>query len=247
MVQLTLTEKEALCQNLAAHLSRLRRLLHLSQARFGELAGISRARIIQVESGKAHLSWGQLTSVMFVCIGDLRTREYLYANNVVGPRFLQYLQQKDANIPPQTNILVNEELMAIYRDQAKNLPKKGGVVVFSKDERQAFCEYLLDLIPELRRVLQMSQATLAELAGISRARLIQLEKKKVRLSWSQMTSILCVCMANIRAKEYIYANNVLPPRFLQYIQQKDANIFPDTNIFVSPSVIMSYHDMLKTI
>lgn len=245
MVQLSVEEKNEICARVASHLSELRRLLHLSQSRFGELAGISRARIIQIENGAIRLSWSQLTSILFVCNGDIRTKEYLYANNVLGPRFLQYMQQKDANIPPQTNIAVNEELLAVYREQFKALPKSGSTVVFTKEERLEYCEKILAALPELRRVMRLSQALFAELAGISRARLIQLEKKKVRLSWSQMTSLLCICMMNLRGKEYIYANNVLTPRFMQYIQQKDANIPPDTNISVSPRLIMSYAEMLR--
>ena len=246
MVQLTNEEKIQICQRAAEHLSTLRRLLKLSQARFGELAGISRARIIRVENGSAHLSWGQMTSLLCVCLADRRTKEYLYQNNVLGARFLQYMQQRDANVPPQTNITVCEELMAVWREGVGTLPKgPSSPVVFSREERLAFCEHFLDCLPELRRTMRLSQALYAELAGLSRARLIQLEMKKVRLSWSQMTSLLCVCMTSLRAKEYIYANNVLPVRFLQYMQQKSASTLPETNITVPKTAVMSYREMLR--
>lgn len=247
MVQLTQSEKEAICRRAAAHLSVLRKTLHLSQAKFGELAGISRARIIQVENGSSSLSWSQMTSVLFIALGNARTKEYLYKNNVLGPRFLQYMQEKDANIPPQTNIKVHEELISRYYEKTRPLGTSNELVQFSKEERLAFCAYMLPRIGDLRRVLQMSQATLADLAGISRARLIQLEKQKVRLSWSQMTSILCVCMLNLRAKEYLFANLILPPRFLQYIQQKSANEAPTLNIRVPEKFIMSYAEMLNVL
>ncbi len=244
MVQLSETEKKEICALAAEHLSELRRILRMSQARFGELAGISRARIIRVENGTAELSWGQLTSALFICFGNARAKEYLYEKHVLSPRFLQYLQQKDANIPPDTNLTVNAELMAFYREQIDLSDASDAVVVFSKEERLAFAAHILDLLPKLRRVLQMSQATLSDLAGLSRARLIQLEKKKVRLSWSQMTSLLLVCLSNIRAKEYLYANNVLPPRFLQYVQQKKGTVAPDTGICVPDSVLPSYRELL---
>ena len=60
-----------------------------------------------------------------------------------------------------------------------------------------------------------------------------------------MTSLLCVCMTSLRAKEYIYANSLLPVRFLQYMQQKSASAFPETNITVPKSVVMSYREMLR--
>ena len=244
MVQLTEQQKEIICARVARHLPIIRKGLRLSQSRFGELAGISRARIIQVENGTAHLSWGQLTSVLFIFLGDARSKEYLYANNVLGPRFLQYMQQKDVNIPPQTNLCVHPELLEMWYARQEKLPKIDGPVNFTTQNRLDFCDHILNLVPELRRVMQMSQATLADLAGISRARLIQIEKKKVRLSWSQMTSILCVCQTNLRAKEYIIANDVLDARFLQYIQQKDGKTIPDTNICVAEKYLMSYKDML---
>lgn len=244
MVQLTQNEKELLCARTAAHLNTLRRTLRLSQAKFGELAGISRARIIQIENGTAPLSWSQMTGALFICLGNERTKEYLYANRIPGIRFLQYVQEKDANIPPQANVTVHEDLLALYRAQAKPQSTSSAPVQFSKEERAAFCDYFLPLIGELRRVMQMSQATLADLAGISRARLIQLEKKKVRLSWTQMTSILFVCMTNLRAKEYIYANCVLPTRFLQYVQQKNECEAPNLNIRVPQKILPSYAEML---
>lgn len=244
MVQLNLEEKRQLCLRIENALPLLRRTLRLSQARFGELAGISRARIILVENKKAHLSWGQVTGILFLCFGDQAAKELFYSENLLGPRFLQYMQQKDANIPPQTNICVHEELMDVYRAQFAGLTGSG-TVLFTKEERRNYCAFICEKLPDIRRVLQMSQATMADLAGISRARLIQLEKKKVPLSWSQMTSLLCVCMVNQRAKEYLYANNVLTPRFLQYVQRKDACTPPDTNICVSPALIMSYAEMLR--
>lgn len=230
---------------MASHLCAIRKKLHLSQAKLGELAGVSRARIIQVENGTLPLSWSQMTGILFVLLADRRSKEYLYRENVLGPRFLQYMQQKDANIPPQTNVCVHAELVEAYLAAAKKSLSGTGTVQMNKEERLAFCEYAICLIEDLRRVMQMSQATLADLAGISRARLIQLEKKKVRLSWSQMTSILCVCMLNLRAKEYLYANASLPPRFVKYIQQKDAKELPATNVTVPQEAILTYRQMLS--
>lgn len=116
MVELTSEEKKALCKEVAVRLSDIRRLLHMSQARFGDVCGISRARIIQIENGSARLSWGQLTSVMFVCSANYRTKEYFYANNILGPRFLQYIQQKDENIPPDTNVCVREDIIMSFKE-----------------------------------------------------------------------------------------------------------------------------------
>lgn len=111
MVVLTEAEKKEMCQIVADHLPKLRQLLNVTQAELGYLCGFSRIRVSQIETGKAKMSWSQLTSIMFVCDLNLRTKEYIYANNILGPKFLQFIQRKDENIPPDVNVNVRQEVM----------------------------------------------------------------------------------------------------------------------------------------
>ena len=46
-----------------------------------------------------------------------RTKEYFYANDLLGVRFLQFMQQKDANIPPEMNIVVDVESLRAFADR----------------------------------------------------------------------------------------------------------------------------------
>ena len=55
-------------------------------------------------------------AIMFICVSNIRTKEYLYANNILGTRFLQFVQCKDENIPPDTNVTVRTELIKAYQD-----------------------------------------------------------------------------------------------------------------------------------
>ena len=117
MITLSAEEKRAMCSALAAELPKIRELLGATQEGLGELCGLSRITISRIENGSAKMNWSHLTSVMFVVACNRRTKEYFYANNLLGVRFLQFMQQKDANIPPETNITVDMETLKAYADK----------------------------------------------------------------------------------------------------------------------------------
>lgn len=114
-VKLSKEEKEALCIKLAKHLPKIRELLHATQKEFGEMIGISTPRLSVIENGRFVMSWSQLTSILFVCACNLSTKEYIYANDILSNRFLQYLQGKDENIPPMVNITVDVKSINQYK------------------------------------------------------------------------------------------------------------------------------------
>lgn len=112
MVVLTEFEKEAMCRELSDKLPKIRSLLSLTQSELGYLCGFSRIRVSQIETGKTPMSWSQLTSIMLVCEMNQKTKEYIYANGILGPRFLQFMQRKDENIPPDINVEVRPEVVS---------------------------------------------------------------------------------------------------------------------------------------
>lgn len=116
MVELSKEEKKRLCAELTEHLPKIRKLLNLTQAEFGDMTGLSRVTISQIEGGKVNLTWLHLNAIMFICVSNIRTKEYIYANNILGTRFFQFVQGKDDNIPPDTNITVRTELIKAYQD-----------------------------------------------------------------------------------------------------------------------------------
>ena len=117
MITLSAEEKRAMCSALAAELPKIRELLGATQEGFGELCGLSRITISRIENGSAKMNWSHLTSVMSVVACNRRTKEYFYANNLLGVRFLQFMQQKDANIPPEMNIMVDMDSLKAYADK----------------------------------------------------------------------------------------------------------------------------------
>lgn len=115
MVQLSCEEKEELCLKLAKHLPKIREILNVTQKEFGGLVGLSTPRISVIENGKFTMTWAHFTSILFICMCNISTKEYIYANEILTGRLLQYLQGKDENIPPMVNITVDVALLDQYR------------------------------------------------------------------------------------------------------------------------------------
>ena len=44
----------------------------------------------------------------------MSTKEYIFANDVFDPKFYQYFQQVDENIPPIINVIVRDEIINDY-------------------------------------------------------------------------------------------------------------------------------------
>ncbi len=120
MVELSAAEKKAMCEEMTAHLPKIRKLLSLTQADLGNLTGLSRVTISQIESGKVQMTWLHLNAIMFICTVNRRSKEYIFANNILGPRYLQFVQGKDENIPPDYNVTVRTEMIKAYQEMLKN-------------------------------------------------------------------------------------------------------------------------------
>ena len=103
-----------MCIEFAAHVPKIRELLHLTQQRFGAMCGISTDRLSRIENEHAVMTWSQFTSMLMLCMLNFDTKEYICANNVVPVKLFQYFQQKDENIPPAINIGIREDIIKKY-------------------------------------------------------------------------------------------------------------------------------------
>ncbi len=114
MVKLGKSEKRVLCIEFAEYLPGIRDMLRLTQSEFGSLCGISTDRLSRIENEHAIMTWSQYTSILFLCMMNMETKEYLLANNIVKPDVLQYFQRKAENIPPDITVEVHEEIAKDY-------------------------------------------------------------------------------------------------------------------------------------
>ena len=117
MVELTEGQKREMCIELAEHLPKIRELLRLSQKAFGERCGISTPRMSVIENKHFVMTWSQLTSIMFVVFSNQKTKEYFLVNNLLGPAFLQFIQQKEENSVPDINVVVEDVYVDRYKKQ----------------------------------------------------------------------------------------------------------------------------------
>lgn len=110
-VILSTEEKKKLCLKLAEHLPRIRSILHLSQKAFGDLCGVSKDRVYLIEKKKYTMTWSQYTSILFLSMCNIMVKEYLFVNQVISVRLIQYIQQRDESIPPAYNTFVSNNII----------------------------------------------------------------------------------------------------------------------------------------
>ena len=120
MVTLNKSDRRILCIEFAQYVPQIRDILHVTQQQFGAMCGISTDRLSRIENQHAVMTWSQLTSILFICMMNLDTKEFLFANSIVPPKLLQYFQQKDENIPPAININVHDEISKMYLEKNRS-------------------------------------------------------------------------------------------------------------------------------
>jgi len=55
-------------------------------------------------------------------------------------------------------------------------------------------------------------------------------------------AFMMVFSVNADSKQYVFANRILVPSYLQFLQQKEDYISPDTCIEVRSELVMSYEE-----
>ena len=116
MVELNKSERRVFCIEFAQYVPKIREILHMTQQQFGSMCGISVDRLSRIENQHAVMTWSQLTSILFVCMMNLSTKEYLLVNSILPVKLLQYFQQKDERVPPTINANVDERIVKNYLD-----------------------------------------------------------------------------------------------------------------------------------
>lgn len=120
MINLNKSEKRVICIEFADYVPKIRDILHLTQQEFGARCGISTDRLSRIENEHAVMTWSQYTSILFLCMTNLDTKEFIFANSILKPEVLQYFQLKDENIPPVINICVHSEIEKAYTERHRD-------------------------------------------------------------------------------------------------------------------------------
>lgn len=122
---------------------------------------------------------------------------------------------------------------------------ENSMIKLNKNEKKVACIEFADYLPELRNVLHLTQSQFGDLCGISTDRLSRIENKHAVMTWSQYTSVLFLCMMNLDAKEFVFANHLIAPSILRFFQQKPENIPPVINICIHEEIEKEYINRYK--
>lgn len=81
-------------QKLTAALPVLRKMNNLTQKKMGEIIGVSRQTITNIESGKSEMKWSVFLAIMFIFSLDADSAEYIKRLDIPFTELKTWLQQK---------------------------------------------------------------------------------------------------------------------------------------------------------
>lgn len=208
----SVSERAEVCSKLSSRLYDVRRILGLSQFNLGELCGITRVRVIQIEHGSVRLSPCQMNAVLLLCYANRAAFDYLLRANVPGLSYFSYLQNREEGLLPDLSFSLARGLGEVFLDSLK--PASGKLLPLPKEEKQHLCQALTARLSVIRRVLRLSQDRFSSQCGFSRMRLIRMEKGEVSLTYTQACATLFVALLNPASREYLFHEQLLTAPFL---------------------------------
>ena len=107
--------------------------------------------------------------------------------------------------------------------------------VLNREQKEAYCVRLTELLPLLRSRLGMTQEELGMISGVSRVTISQIESGRAKMNWLHFSALMLVCIADRNAKELLYVHGLLNDRLLRFYQVD--NDQPQLNVTVDPKII----------
>ena len=111
---LTKKQKEEYCIRLTELLPLLRTRLGVTQEELGNISGVSRVTISQIESGRAKMNWLHFSALMMICISDRNAKELLYVRGLLDDTLLRFYQGSCET--PQLNVNVDPKLICFLKE-----------------------------------------------------------------------------------------------------------------------------------
>lgn len=106
-------KKTDYCMQLTDLLPEIRNRLGMTQEELGNVSGVSRVTISQIESGRANMNWLHFTALMMICFSDRNAKELLYAKGLLDTDLLRFFQVSMAE--PQVNVLASNDSIDLLR------------------------------------------------------------------------------------------------------------------------------------
>jgi|GEM_PF-5651167 Response regulator containing a CheY-like receiver domain and an HD-GYP domain len=152
IVELTREEKLAMKKIMAENLPKFRKLLGVTQQKFGGSCGLLRDRLSIIERGATEMTWVQFLSILFVLLFNSKTKSVIMKENLFPIKLYQSLQFLKENELPETYIRINplegtaklEPVEAEVQSKQKKVTLKDSDV---EDEKISY-KKLIEYIPE---------------------------------------------------------------------------------------------------
>lgn len=94
MIKLSTAEKQEIMKIMANYLPSMRKMLRLSQTEFGNLCGVSRARISAIECGEVQMTWYQFNAFLLVLVVNPETKKWIVNMGIFPQKLFQFYQRK---------------------------------------------------------------------------------------------------------------------------------------------------------
>lgn len=111
-LSLTLGERAEYCRRLTEMLPALRARMGKTQAELGEVSGVSRVTLSQIESHRAQMNWLHFSALMMVCFENREAKEMLFANGLLDERLLRFYQFTNVE-RPTVNVEIKADKVAL--------------------------------------------------------------------------------------------------------------------------------------
>ena len=85
----------------------------------------------------------------------------------------------------------------------------------AKKEKDYYCTLMAKELPIIRKMLDMSQADLAQAMDLARATVSSIEYKK-KMTWTQYSAILFIIFSNDKVRNYVFEQNLCPDEIKEF-------------------------------
>ncbi len=93
------------------------------------------------------------------------------------------------------------------------------MIELTKTEKEEICSRFAEYLPELRKMMKLTQSKLGEICGYSRIRISNIETGREALSWHQLMAIAFICYMNAEVRGIMERHEILDDSFFKYISR----------------------------
>ena len=157
IIELTYEERAVMKQTMADNLPRFRKLLGVTQQKFGNNCGLLRDRLSIIERGSAEMTWVQFLGILFVLLFNSKTKAVIMEENLFSIRLYQSLQFLTENEIPETYIRINPlegtAKLEPVNEKSIEVPRKAILKDDDVETKEIKFKELLEYVPNKVKII----------------------------------------------------------------------------------------------